>query len=160
MTRPTYAGDPRAVERYLHTHIPITRAMKVSVRDVGPGGIRLAAPLAPNINHRNTVFGGSLATVAILSGWTLIHTRLRQAGIESRIVIQRSSVEYLRPLHGDFEALCPPPDEERWRRFLAGLERRGRARIVLHAEVYGDGELAGTFEGAYVALRGDAEEGG
>ena len=161
MTRPTATpGDPRAVERYLHTHIPITRAMKVSVVDVGPGGIRLTAPLAPNINHRNTVFGGSLATIAILSGWTLIHTRLRAAGIRSRIVIQRSSVEYLRPLHGDFEAFCPEPDADRWRRFLAGLSRRGRARIVLQSEIYGGGEVAGTFEGAYVAMAHEDEADG
>lgn len=146
------ATDLRAVERYLHTHIPLTRAMKVAVRAVGPDGVRLAAPLEPNINHRNTVFGGSLATIAILSAWTLIHTRLRDAEIPGRIVIQRSNIEYLRPLDGAFEAYCPAPEPERWQRFLTGLSRRGRARILLHAELLGDGEIAGRFEGAYVAM--------
>lgn len=145
------AADPRAVERYLHTHIPVTRAMKVTVRAIGADGVRLAAPLEPNINHRNTVFGGSLATLAILSAWTLIHTRLRAVGTPGRIVIQRSNIEYLRPLHGAFEAFCPAPEPERWQRFLTGLARRGRARVVLHADILGEGELAGRFEGAYVA---------
>lgn len=149
------AADSRAlkaIERYLHTHIPITRAMAVAVVAVDERGVRLAAPLAPNINHRNTVFGGSAATLAILSAWTLVHTRLREASFPSRIVIQRHSVEYLRPLHGDFEAFCPRPDPERWSRFLAALERRGRARITLRAEMHGDGEVAGRFEGVYVAM--------
>lgn len=154
MTRASSASAAtlREVERYLHTHIPVTRAMKVAVRDISPAGVRLTAPLEPNINHRNTVFGGSLATVAILSAWTLIHVRLREAAIPSRIVIQRSSVDYLLPLHGEFEAFCPTPEPERWQRFIAGLTRRKRARIVLHAEMFGEGELAGRFEGAYVAM--------
>lgn len=146
------AADLEAVERYLHTHIPVTQAMQVAVETIDASGVRLSAPLAPNINHRNTVFGGSAATLAILSAWTLIHTRLRDASYPSRIVIQRNRVEYLRPLHGDFEAFCPSPDPERWSRFLDALARRGRARITLHADIYGDGELAGTFEGVYVAM--------
>src|SRR5690606_34800946 len=107
---------------------------------------------APNINHRNTIFGGSVATLAILSGWTLLHTRLRAASCACGIVIQRNSMEYLRPLHGEFEAFCATPEPDRWERFISGLLRRGRARIIMHAEIFGDGELAGRFEGAYVAI--------
>lgn len=146
------ATDPGAIERYLHTHIPLTRAMQVSVVAIGADGVRLAAPLEPNINHRNTVFGGSASTLAILSAWTLIHIRLREASHPSRIVIQRNSVEYLRPLHGDFEAFCPSPDAHRWDRFVDSLSRRGRGRITLRAELFGDGSLAGRFEGTYVAM--------
>jgi thioesterase domain-containing protein len=151
------ATDLAGVERYLHRHIPVTRAMKVAVKAIDATGVRLSAPLGPNINHRNTVFGGSAATLAILSAWTLIHTRLREAAHPSRIVIQRNTVEYIRPLHGDFEAYCPAPDPERWDRFVGALERRGRARITLRAELSGEGELAGRFEGVYVAMAHDEE---
>ena len=147
----------RAVERYLHIHIPLTAAMQATVLSLDDAGVRLAAPLAPNINHRHTVFGGSAAALAILSAWTLIHTRLRDAGQVARIVIQRSHMDYLLPLHGAFEAFCPAPPEERWARFMTALERRGRGRIVLHAELYGENELAGRFEGTYVALAHEEE---
>ena len=154
------AGHPaqlKALEEYLHAHIPITRAMEVAVIAADASGVRLRAPIAPNINHRNTVFGGSASTLAILSAWTLIHTRLRDASYPSRIVIQRNAIEYLQPLHGDFEAFCPAPQPEQWQRFLASLDRRGRARIVLHAELHGNDELAGRFEGAYVAVAHEEE---
>lgn len=144
--------DLKEIERYLHTHIPITRAMEVTLLAADATGVRLRAPLEPNINHRNTVFGGSASTLAILSAWTLIHTRLREASYPSRIVIQRNSVEYLRPLEGDFEAFCPTPPPDRWKRFLTALDRRGRARITLEASLHGEGQLAGHFEGAYVAV--------
>lgn len=145
-------SDINAVERYLHTHIPITRAMAVAVEAIDERGVRLSAPIGPNINHRSTVFGGSAATLAILSAWTLIHTELRDASFPSGLVIQRNSVEYLRPLEGDFEAFCPRPEPVVWERFLRALARRGRARITLRAEIFGGGELAGRFEGVYVAI--------
>jgi len=49
------------LESYLHAHIPLTRAMQVSVVSVEPDSVLLSAPLAPNTNHRDTVFGGSAA---------------------------------------------------------------------------------------------------
>jgi thioesterase domain-containing protein len=59
--------DRIEVERYLHAHIPLSRAMAVEVQAATPVCVRLCAPLAPNINHRETVFGGSASAVAILA---------------------------------------------------------------------------------------------
>ena len=148
--------DLESLEQYLHTHIPITSAMGVTVVSADEDGVRLAAPFEPNINQRNTVFGGSAATLAILSAWTLVHIQLNAASIPSRIVIQRGDVDYLHPLNGDFEAFCPTPEPERWGRFLRALRRRGRARIVLQAELLGEGRVAGRFEGSYVAMHSAA----
>ena len=69
------------LERYLHEHIPLSKAMQVSVVSVDTDGVTLRAPLAPNINHQDTVFGGSASAVAILAGWSLLHTRLAAAGL-------------------------------------------------------------------------------
>jgi len=142
----------RELEEYLHQRIPISRQMGVRVLSLGEDGIRLSAPLAPNVNHRGTVFGGSAGTLAILSAWTLLHARLRQAAIPGRVVIQRSAMEYLHPIHGDFEARCPHPSAEEWERFLDALQRRRRGRLILHAEVIGDGRVACTFQAAFVAF--------
>ena len=145
------------VESYLHTHIPLSREMGMRVRSVGEDGVRLAAPIEPNINHRGTVFGGSISALAILSAWTLVHLHLRAEGIPNHIVIQRNSVEYLRPVDGEFEALCAVPRADDWRRFVDALRRRGRGRITLTATVYWGSEVVGSFEGAFVATR--AEDG-
>lgn len=143
---------PAEIEEYLHRSIPISREMGVRIESVDGSGVRLTAPLAPNVNHRSTAFGGSVNTLAILSAWVLVHARLREAGSRGRVVIQRSSLEYLHPVHGDFEAWCPAPEPESWARFAETLERRGRARISLHAEVREGGRVAGKFHGAFVAL--------
>ena len=145
--------DLRSVERYLHEHIPITRALGVSVLGADADGVRLGAPFGPNINHRSTVFGGSVSTLAILSGWTLVQLRLRAERLRAQIVIQRNTMEYLLPMRADFEAFCPSPPADEWRRFLQTLRRRGRARIEVEAEIISAGERAGTFRGVYAALR-------
>ena len=52
------------LERYLYKHIPLSAAMQVSVQKMTAKSLTLHAPLAPNINHQQTVFGGSASTLA------------------------------------------------------------------------------------------------
>jgi thioesterase domain-containing protein len=144
--------DLAGVELYLHTHIPLSKEMGVRVVRIDEEGVRLAAPLAPNINHRSTVFGGSASAVAILAAWTFVHTRLRERGLSSRIVIQRNAMEYLRPISSDFEAFCPAPPSRAWQKLVDGVERRGRGRITLEVELFLDGEVVGAFSGSYVVV--------
>ena len=138
------------VEAYLHAHIPISSSMGVSALEAGPDKVVLAAPLEASVNHRSTMFGGSESALAILSAWTLLHVRLRTTGFDGQIVIQRNSMEYLRPVHGEAVATCYGPAS--WDAFDAVLARRGRARVTLDAEVASGGEIVGRFSGVYVAL--------
>jgi thioesterase domain-containing protein len=140
------------LESYLHEHIPISAAMGVRVEAVAPDEVRLRAPLEPNINHRSTVFGGSAAAVAILAGWSLLHVRLGHGGRGSRIVIQRSTIEYTHPIDGEFEAVAALPGADAWERFTRILERRGMGRIELRIEVIQAGEKMGHCSGTYVLL--------
>lgn len=129
--------------------------MGVRVRAASPARVELAAPLAPNINHHDTLFGGSGAAIATLSAWTLVNLRLRHAGVRARLVIQRNAMNYEEPIDGDFTALCEQPDEAEWQRFLTMLERRGRGRITMRARLIYQARAAASFEGDFVALRED-----
>jgi thioesterase domain-containing protein len=153
-TQPRAASIESEIQHYLHTHIPLTVAMGVRVKIAMPGRVELAAPLAPNINHHDTVFGGSASALATLSAWTLVHVGLRQANVEAVIVIQRNVMSYEEPIHGDFSAVCTLIDDSAWHRFLKTLERRGRARITMNAHLLFDGRQVASFEGDFVALKG------
>ena len=141
------------LERYLHEHIPLSLAMGVQVVRGDHDGVELAAPLQPNLNHHRTAFGGSIASLAILSAWTYLHLRLRSVVPGSLLVIQKSDFIYLKPVEGDFTAFCPAPPEPEWERFLKSFNRKGKARLTLRAELIYGGEVAGRFEGDYVAVR-------
>ena len=143
----------QALESYLHERIPITRAMEVRVKGFDGDSITLMAPLGPNINHRDTVFGGSASTLGILSAWALVHARMQEVeGAKPRIVIQRNTMEYLKPIAGEFESTCRIEAPADWDRFLKGYQRKGVGRIILESELHSEGELVGRFEGTFVAF--------
>ena len=148
---PTESPEAR-LEHYLHEHIPLSAAMGVRVERATCDDVRLSAPLAPNINHRETVFGGSAASLATLAAWALLHLRLTREGLRARAVIQRSRMQYERPVPGDFEARCRFTDEAGWTRFRAMLARHGRARLTLSAELTYREERMGAFEGEFVVI--------
>lgn len=150
---------PAELEEYLHRHIPLSRAMQVRVVGVDDVAVVLKAPLEPNINHRETVFGGSASAVAILAAWSLLHHRLMSKRISTRLVIQRNTMEYRRPILGEFTARGFLRVPEEWPRFLALLERKGKARIRVDAVVEYQGQVAGEFAGDFVALGFNAGSG-
>lgn len=150
------------LQQYLHQHIPLSAAMQVQVMQATPEAVVLAAPLAPNINHRDTVFGGSASALGILAAWSLLHVRLRGAGLTGRLVIQRNTMDYLAPMAGEFEAHATLGDPADWQRFERMLQRKGTGRISVAAELRCAGRRAGSLVGEFVALDAtrDAGSGG
>lgn len=149
--------DPSAVEDYLHRHIPISAAMGIRVLEIDDRGVRLAAVLEPNLNHRSTAFGGSVSSLAILSAWTLVHVGLRERGQSAHVVIQKSTTDFLRPIDGDMEAFCAAPGPKEWERLVDSVRRRGRGRMRLISEVSSGGAVAASFHGVYVAFASPAQ---
>lgn len=141
------------LERYLHEHMPLSRLMQVRVASAAREGIVLEAPLAPNINHRETVFGGSASALGILAAWSLLHLRLQGEGLASRLVIQRNTMDYVAPMAGTFQAASSLADPSDWSRFLRMLQRKGTGRITVRAVLRCGGEVGGRLEGDFVALR-------
>jgi thioesterase domain-containing protein len=143
---------PIELEHYLHEHIPLSKAMALTVLSVEEDAVVLRAPLAPNINHSETVFGGSAAALATLAAWALPFARLRAAALPDSLVIQRNTMEYLRPISGDFTARSHLDTPQSWQRFSAALTRKGLGRIAVSAVLEYGGETAGRFSGEFVAF--------
>lgn len=145
--------DLRALQETLIAEIPISAAMGLKVGEFAAGMLRLTAPLAPNINHKDTAFAGSLNAVLTLAGWSMFWLIARSAGIPANVVIQDSAIRYLRPVARDFAAECRLPAPAEIERCMLMLRRKGRARLEFAAEIREAGELAVAFSGRYVAQR-------
>ncbi len=148
--------DSHYLESVLHHDIPLTRDMGLRVLDWREQQLSLYLPLDPNVNHKSTMFGGSLYCGAVLAGWGWLHLRLKEEGItDGHIVIQEGQISYPLPVTGDATAICPAPDERVWKKFLAMYQRYGRARLVLQTRIVNVGcEVdAVTFSGQYVLHR-------
>ncbi len=149
-------AQAKALEALLHHDIPLTADMGMNVLSWHDRTLRLHLSLAPNVNHKNTLFGGSLYCGAVLAGWGWLHLRLKEVGIDdAHIVIQEGQISYPLPVKTDAVAICDAPDDAAWERFLTIYRRRGRARLTLHTQIteqYCD-EPAVTFSGQFVIHR-------
>lgn len=147
---------PHALQAVLHRDIPLTRAMGLEVMSWQAHQLRLHVPLAQNVNHKNTLFGGSLYCAAVLAGWGWLYLRLKEAGIaDGHIVIQDSQISYPLPVKTDGVAVCDAPDDATWETFLKLYQRRGRARLTLHSRIVANDadDTAVAFTGQYVLHR-------
>jgi len=141
-----------SLTRYLHDHIPLTRHLDVTVIELSENRVVLSAPLPPNINHRETAFGGSLVSVAILAGWSWLHARLTALGKRQRLVVSQSTATFSRPVDDSFLAVCQAPEDAEFQRFLHILDRRGKARLQLASHVHCREQVAVEHSAAFVAI--------
>lgn len=140
----------RRLQETLYRDIPLSRSMQVEVSGLDMTGLRLRAPLAPNINHKDSAFGGSLTTLCTLAGWALLHVLLHERWPTATVVIQHAETQYRHPVITDFEACCSLPDAASFALLWRTLERHGRARIRLEATVAGADGPAVQFAGEFV----------
>ncbi|MDH5377398.1 MAG: thioesterase domain-containing protein [Gammaproteobacteria bacterium] len=141
----------KALTELLHHEIPLTEAMGLKAQTYDGNSLSLFAPLEPNRNHKSTAFGGSLYSVAVLTGWGLLQLKLSEAEISGQVVIQKSSAEYLLPVKSGLVSQCEFVDTKAWERMKKTLQRRTRARLSLRVRILSEnGETAMLFEGDYV----------
>ena len=150
------SSESEYLQTVLHHDIPLTAEMGLEVLEWREQQLSLHLPLAPNVNHKSTMFGGSLYCGAVLAGWGWLHLRLKEEGItDGHIVIQEGQISYPLPVTQDATAICAAPEEKVWKRSVATYKRYGRARLTLQAWIVNEGseERAVAFTGQYVLHR-------
>lgn len=141
------------LEDVLRATIPMARMMDLRITAWDGQTLDMSAPLAPNINDKGCAFGGSLASVLTLAGWSLVHLATDEAGIDCDIYVQDSSIRYLLPIWGDFSARARLAEGESFADFVDALRVRGKARLAVTAAIVdGEGNPACTFSSRFVAL--------
>ena len=144
-----FVDSGEALEATYHRLIPISQHMGISVRDYNGSALTIAAPLANNINHQMTAFGGSLFSLAALAGWGLMQLKLSEHDLDGNTVIAGGDVGYASPVADELVCTCPVPPE--FDAFIDRLKERGRAGIAMPSVFTADdGEAAMNFNGKYV----------
>jgi len=134
--------------------MPPVAALQPQVLDWQSGRLRLAAPLAANVNDKGCAFGGSLGSLMTLAGWGLVFLELSSESIEADIFVADSRVRYLKPVFEDLLVEAAFDDASEHAALAQTLRRQGRASIRLKATTrLQDGGTAATFVGRYVAIR-------
>jgi thioesterase domain-containing protein len=136
----------------LHQRIPLSQAMGITVLQAEPDRVVLHAPLAPNVNHSGTVFGGSAAALAVLAAWSLVEVRLQAAAQPGRIVIRRSAMDFAQPIVADFTATAVAPSPPQWEKLLSTLRRGRMGRIVIRSVLECEQARVGELEGEFAVI--------
>jgi thioesterase domain-containing protein len=129
----------------------LARHIGIEVVSADDAVVVLRAPLAPNANYKGTAFGGSLYSVAVLTGWAWVTRYLAARDLSADAVIQESSVRFLVPVEGELRARAAAPAEEQIDKFRRMLQRAGRGRIRLRVDIHYDQTLATLFDGVFAA---------
>lgn len=140
------------IQDYLVKHIPITKALAITVELDDDHNIMVSAPLKNNINHKMTAFGGSLHAVATLACWSFLYQQFIEQLEKIEIVISHSEIDYLLPVICDFKAICYQPENDTWAKFHKILTKKDKARIVLKANILQDNQLAVAYQGTFVVM--------
>lgn len=154
-----FMGESREkqIKEYLYKHIPISQAMGIEVQQASLDKVALFAPIANNINHKSTVFGGSLHAVATLACWSLLYLHVKKVGGKPpQIVITKSEILYHAPVEADFIAECVAPESADLERFLKMLQAKGKARIHLAATISDNNRVCVEYQASFAALRSNS----
>ena len=129
----------------------LARHIGIVVESADDSVVVLRAPLAPNANYKGTAFGGSLYSLAVLTGWAWVTRYLAARGVHADAVIQESSTRFLTPVQGELRASAAAPPDAQIDKFRKMLQRAGRGRIRVQVEIYYGQTLATLFEGVFAA---------
>lgn len=147
--------DDENLQEYIYDHIPIVKANLFGIAKDGNDNVCVSGAFKDHINHRNSVFGGSLSTAMILASWATVRNILRARGIANGIiVIQSEEVKFMKPVVGDFIARIKPISDDKLRKFITMLNKFGKARLVLESSIAhaNSTEVLTTFSGEFVVV--------
>lgn len=136
------------LEGTIHELIPLSVAMGVTVESFENDILMLSAPLAPNINHQMSAFGGSLSALSALAGWGMLQLQIGKMHMVGNTVVGRSEATFLRPVMKHLICRCSLPTD--FAVFQQKLLTRGKSSVSLMTEIVEGGEVAMTTSSQFV----------
>jgi len=157
-------GEPADPLRRLEAELlamPPVAALGLRIADADGDRLCLHAPLASNVNDKGCAFGGSLASLMTLAGWSLLTLRLMRAGVDADVYVADSELKYRAPLFEDLRAEARPAADAGATTEGSALDacvravaQHGRGELRIDAEVRcADGTLACRSRSRFVAKR-------
>ena len=141
----------KELENKLHTQIPLTKLMELKIINYDEEQLKTTAPLSININDKGTAFGGSLATITIISSWSLCWLISQELGFQSdNIVIIKNEHSYKKPVTKDIICVTKKPSIQEIEILKNKLLTKKSASIKIESQIIENGEICVDFTGYYV----------
>lgn len=132
-----------------HQTIPLSKAMNIKIGYYNGLELVTHCDTAFNKNLHNTMFAGSIYTLATLTGWGWVYLHLQNSNSQGDIVLAEGNIKYLAPIAG---VSCAKTEQL----FVDGsadeLNEKGKARMTITVNVYSGDKVAAIFIGKYVVI--------
>ena len=136
----------------LQKEIPLSQHMGVRDFKVASDEVSLLLPLKPNINHKSTLFGGSLYSASALACYGLFLAGLRENGVDTNnIVIAEGNIKYTNPVTADAKVVATWSSAADKERFFKTLLAKKKARVMMTAKSYVNGQVCTDFNSLFAA---------
>ncbi|WP_323588786.1 thioesterase domain-containing protein [Aliarcobacter butzleri] len=141
----------KILENKLHNEIPLTKFMDLKITKYDEKELITVAPLNKNINDKGTAFGGSLATLTIISGWSICWLISKELEINSEnIVVIKNEHSYRKPVTKELICHTKRPTKDEIENLKNKLLLKKSASIKISSQIIEDGEICVDFTGYYV----------
>lgn len=146
--------NAQELQRYIYDHIPIIAANHFMIERITTDQVFVRGSYREHINHRDSVFGGSISTIMTLAAWSRVRLIMEDIDPGAVIVIQNSHVDFLAPVLADFTAVNRVLDGDELSRLRASLERFGKGRVSVSVDVRDDNSetVLAQFRGDFVIV--------
>ncbi|QIK80701.1 hypothetical protein G7069_03250 [Lysobacter sp. HDW10] len=126
--------------------------MQARVLDYDGRRMRIAAPLAPNLNDKGTAFGGSMASLMTIGGWLLVSQNLMDDTCHPDVFVTESSSHFSRIVTTDMIATVWLAANS-FESLALQMHRRGKVRVRTEAKIEGaDGITGAVMSAVYAAI--------
>jgi thioesterase domain-containing protein len=140
-------------ENTLFKLIPQTKNLGIKITRIEDHQLTVYGDYALNKNHLDIVFGGSIAAISITTAWSLVQSKIEQAGLKGNLVIKRQEIDYLLPVKTDFECVASFQSPDDWESFKKAYQEKGRAKIVVNAQIVSESKATSKFKGVFVLFK-------
>lgn len=142
-------GEASALESIWHQTIPLSQAMNINISYFDRQELITNCEPSFNKNLHNTMFAGSIYTLATLTGWGWVYFALQQYQQQADIVLAEGNIRYLAPLAGvAYAKTCVDLVEGNGDTLRLGKN----ARFAIKVEVCCGDKVVAEFTGNYVAV--------
>ena len=148
------ADNSNNLEEIWHKTIPLSKAMNISIGHSDGDNFVTSCDPAFNKNLHNTMFAGSIYTLATLTGWGWVYLTLKeQEEINTKfngdIVLAEANIRYHSPIKG---LAYGKVIEQNVSGNFDNLLLQKKARIHIEAHIFCGENIAATFKGSYFIL--------
>ncbi|QBG35804.1 bifunctional GNAT family N-acetyltransferase/hotdog fold thioesterase [Litorilituus sediminis] len=137
------------LEQTWHDTIPVSKAMNIQISHYDRAKLITHCDPEFNKNLHNTMFAGSIYTLATLTGWGWVYLQLAQEKLTGDIVLANADIRYHAPIHGIANAEV---DFEEVSGDLQTLAEGKKAKMALTARLFCGDKVAATFNGTFYVL--------